>query len=195
MKKMLNLTFNFKNNLFLIKLLTAIIFFSISLCDFAHSKNNTNKIQNKKKVSNIPRIKTFFEDSNAKYVYLKPTKINLRVGPSLNSPIALKIFGKGEPLQMLATFYQWVNVKTIEGVEGWVQSPTVSKTVKYGIVISTGINNYIYAHALDSKYSRKIMKIENQVRVRVLKCTNDNWCKIKVKSMQAWVEKKELWGI
>ena len=181
--------------------LLGILFVNLSFQNcFAANTNSKelSKISKKSKPSDTAKNsekKILFQSSEAKYVYVKKPQVNLRVGPSMNSPIALKIFGRGEPLQMLATFYQWVKVKTIEGVEGWVQQPMISKVNRYAVVISSSVEDFIFAHALDNKYSRKVMKIENQVRVQVKKCTSDNWCKVRTSGRWGWVEKKNLWGI
>jgi len=129
-----------------------------------------------------------------KFVYLKSNEVNLRSGPDGQHPIVWTIRNKGEPLKVLETFYQWLNVKTIAENKGWVQSPMVSIRYMYGVVVNE-TKKPVIGYAMNSSSSRKIVRLEPGVRLRVLKCNDTKWCKIRINTFTAWIPQKNLWGI
>jgi SH3-like domain-containing protein len=129
-----------------------------------------------------------------KYVYLRASKVNLRAGPSFRYPIKWTINKRGEPLKVLGKFYQWINVETIHKNKGWLQVPMISTRYMHGIVISKNKKPLI-AYAMPSSASKKIVKLELGVRLRVLKCKANKWCKIRTEKFKAWIPRKNIWGI
>jgi SH3-like domain-containing protein len=129
-----------------------------------------------------------------KYVYLRSNKVNLRAGPNFHYPIKWTITQRGEPLKVLGKFYQWINIETINKNKGWVQEPMISTRYTYGIVISKK-DKPLIAYAMPSSSSKKIVKLEPGVRLRVLKCDKNKWCKIRAEEFKAWLPQENLWGI
>jgi len=138
--------------------------------------------------------KFFISETNKtyKYVYLRANKVNLRSGPNTRHPIKWTVRNKGEPMKVLGNFYQWLNVEDIHGNKGWLQTPMISVRYMYGIVVD---KKPVIGYAMDSPASRKIVKLEPGVRLRVLKCKNTGWCKIRADNFKAWILQKNLWGI
>ena len=164
-----------------------------SLCSYG--KNSTNHISHTHKVSQqtlqLSRI-----HKKHKFIYLRANQVNLRAGPSGRYPINWTIHSKGEPLKFLTSFYQWIKVEDIAGHQGWLQAPMISTRYMYGIIIANKKNNNpIIGYAMANPKSRKIIKLEPRVRVRVLKCTEKNWCKIRIAKYKAWIKLKNLWGV
>jgi SH3-like domain-containing protein len=138
----------------------------------------------------------YSEDTSNKkkynFVYLRSSEVNLRAGPDTKYPIKWTIRNKGEPLKVLRSFYQWLNVKDIHGNKGWLQEPMISVRYMYGIVVN---KKPIIGYAMPSSSSKKIVKLEPGVRLRVFKCKDTGWCKIRTEKFKAWIPRKNLWGI
>jgi SH3-like domain-containing protein len=139
-------------------------------------------------------IKAEAHKTNTDFIYLKANEVNLRSGPDAKHPIKWVVRHRGEPMQVIETFYHWLHVRNIDGYEGWMQSPMASKKQVHGVVISKD-NTPVLGYAMSSIQARKVMRLAPKARVRVMKCNSAGWCKIKAKELVAWIEKKNLWGI
>jgi SH3-like domain-containing protein len=129
---------------------------------------------------------------NKQFVYLKTSETNLRVGPSMDYAIRWVIKSKFEPVLKLAKFEEWVKVRDIDGSEGWVRDGLVSHTLSGAIVVGTK-PVVMYSSAKIS--SKKMLRLEPKVRVRVKKCNDEGWCKVSIEKLVGWVQKEYLWGV
>ena len=166
---------------------------SILLSFHSHGNAYTNNKKEKllkisQHTSQLSRIKKKY-----KYIYLRANQVNLRAGPSTKYPINWVIRKKGEPLKFLTSFYQWIKVQNINGHQGWLQVPMITTKYMYGVIVNKN-HRPITAYAMANLKSRKVVKLEPGVRVRVLKCIENKWCKIRVNKFKAWITSENLWG-
>ena len=179
-------------------ILTSILITTIYLDNSCYASNYSNpykKIKStRQKKSSSPSAQLSHIRKKYKYVYLRAAKVNLRAGPSTKYPINWIITQKGEPLKFLTSFYQWIKIETVDGYKGWLQAPMISTRYMYGIIINKQ-NHPVTAYAMSNIQSRKIVKLEPGVRVRVLKCIDTKWCKIKIDKFKAWLKLQNLWGV
>lgn len=126
------------------------------------------------------------------FVYIKSGEVNLRAGPSKNYPIKWIIKSKYEPVLAIHAFEDWIKIKDIDGDEGWLNKASVSTSTLGAIVKGKGLTT-IYARP--QKTSKRMCRLETKVRVKVKKCTKDDWCNISVRDVKGWIPSSSLWGL
>src|SRR3989338_5933265 len=73
------------------------------------------------------------KNSVPRFVSLKPSEVNARVGPGPNYPIEWVYLKAGLPVEVIVEFDTWRKIRDIDRAEGWVhQSMLCSK--RRGIV-------------------------------------------------------------
>jgi SH3-like domain-containing protein len=129
-----------------------------------------------------------------RFASIKSNKVNARRGPLIKSPIEWVFVKKGEPIEIIAEYEQWRQIKDIKGDTGWVHSSVLSG--KRSVVI-LGTKPVLLTKEDDIK-SKIIANILPDVRCE-LKICKGGYCKIRclaiTKYYQGWVEQKYLWGI
>ena len=129
-----------------------------------------------------------------RFVYFKSDEINLRIGPSKKYAIKWVIKSKYEPVLAIAQFEQWTKVRDIDGDEGWVMDSLISNEAQGSIIQSTeGKMPVMYKRPDPS--SKKIVRLQPRVRVKVRKCNDKGWCEVSINDFKGWVQRKNLWGI
>lgn len=135
---------------------------------------------------------TIKENSKEYFVYLKSDEANLRTGPSKKHAIKWIIKNKGEPLRVTMKFEQWVKVKDIEGDDGWLLESLVT-TAPQKVIISG--DKLVLMYKKPDIASKKLARLQKNLRVKIHKCTKDEWCNISIHDQKGWVEQKFIWGI
>ena len=169
----------------LLKFFTIIILFSSSFC-FASEKGLVTGLP-------VPR-----------FVSLKSSNVNFRSGHCKKFSIKYVYNRKGYPLELIAEHDEWRKLRDIDGVTGWVHQNLVSG-VRNGVVIA---NHYeienelfkkqnseliIFRHPDESAYPMARMQFGSIVKL--IKCRQDLWCKVKHAEVVGWVKKNNLWGV
>lgn len=138
---------------------------------------------------------------------IKASEVNVRKGPNTRYPIDWVYKKKGEPVEVVAKFEHWYRIRDVSGDEGWVKSVMLSKRKRTGIV------NVSFPSAKNAKSVKKedkklyaelyykadnrtriLAKIESSKRVDIIQCKRE-YCKLQVKELTGWIEKKYLWGV
>ena len=132
----------------------------------------------------------FFTIANAENIFLslKKNKVNVRYGPSFDSPIKF--------------IYKKINlpIKQIDKKENWRR-------------IIDSKNNSVWIHWSQLKKANSIIPLEDKIlfkkpsnfsiplakvekgKILILKKNNGNWCKIKTEKFSGWVTSKNMWGL
>ena len=123
-----------------------------------------------------------------KFLSLKNSEVNVRMGPSKEYPIKFTYKKKYLPIQILDQFENWKKIKDFKNNTGWIH---VSQLSKKRSAINTNNDSLLYKKP--TIYSKPIAKLESGRLVLVKKC-KVKWCKIKSGDYQGWVYIKNLWG-
>jgi SH3-like domain-containing protein len=152
----------------MIRFIITVIIFSFTNFAIADSKDKT-----------IPR-----------FASIKSGEANSRKGPGAQYP-AINIYQyKGLPVEIIAEFDQWRQIRDIEGDEGWIHMSILSN--KRSVIIKTSIEELMYKS--DSLRSTVIAKLKPHLVCQLSKC-DKSWCKIKCQDRKGWVSRNSLWGI
>jgi len=124
-----------------------------------------------------------------KYLSIRTSVANLRIGPSSSHPIAFVYEKKNMPVEVIDEFEVWRKVKDYQGDIGWIHLSQLSRkrtllTMKDGIVL--------FKNA--TIYSKPIIKIGNLEAASIKKCI-PNWCLVEIQQYKGWIQTDHVWGL
>jgi SH3-like domain-containing protein len=128
-----------------------------------------------------------------RFVALRADTVNLRTGPGSRYPIEYVYHRKGYPLEIVAEFDQWRQVRDWQGTEGWVHQRMVNGARN---VVIQGAQRILRASG-DSG-AAPVAKLDPGVIAHLLEC-NAAWCRIEVQNgpsdVKGWLSRNEIWGV
>ena len=142
-----------------------------------------------KKISIIIFSLFFFTAVNAQDIFLslKKNKVNVRYGPSFESPIKFIYKKINLPIKQIDKKENWRRIIDLKNNSGWIHW---SQLKPINSIIS--LNDKIL-FSKPSIFSKPIAKIKKGRMLVVQKC-DGNWCKIKTKEFKGWIENNDIWG-
>ncbi len=144
---------------------------------------------NFKKILIILFILFFSSITNAKetFLSLKKNKVNVRYGPSLESPVKYVYKKINLPVKQIDKKENFRRIIDFKNNSGWIH---ISQLKKINSIIP--LNNKILFKK-PSNFSKPLAKIEKGRVLVVQKCIK-NWCKIKTDKFKGWVKTDNIWG-
>lgn len=124
-----------------------------------------------------------------RFASLRSGEVNLRVGPGRNYPIAWVLTRKGMPVEIVAQFEHWREVREPLGSEGWVQERML--TGQRTVMITGRIRDLRQG---PSGASAIIAHAEPGVVASLLEC-RPGWCRITVNHLTGWVRREDIFGV
>jgi SH3-like domain-containing protein len=128
-----------------------------------------------------------------RFVSLRADTVNLRTGPGSRYPIEYVYHRKGYPLEIVAEFDQWRQVRDWQGTEGWVHQRMVNGTRS---VVVQGAQRVLRASADNG--AAPVAKLDPGVIAHLLECSTA-WCRIEVQNgasdVKGWLSRNEIWGV
>ena len=118
---------------------------------------------------------------------LKKNKVNVRYGPSFESPIKYVYNKINLPVKQIDKKENWRRIIDFKNNSGWIHWSQLKK-----------INSIIpledkILFKKPSNYSKPLALIKKG-RVLVLKNCDGEWCKVKSKNFNGWVKNNNIWG-
>ena len=121
------------------------------------------------------------------FLSLKKNKVNVRYGPSFESPVKF-IYNKIDlPIKLIDKKENWRRILDVKNNSGWIHSSQL-KQINSIIALSDKI-----LFTRPTIFSKPIAKIKKG-RVLIIQNCQTNWCKIKTDNIKGWIERKNLWG-
>ena len=142
-----------------------------------------------KKVSIFFFSLLFFSIAAAEDVFLslKKNKVNVRYGPSFESPIKYIYKKINLPIKQIDKKENFRRIIDHKKNSGWIH---VSQLKKINSVIP--LKDKILFNK-PSNFSKPLAKIKKGRVLIVQKC-EDNWCRIKTEKFRGWIKKSHIWG-
>ena len=131
---------------------------------------------------------TFNCVSEETFLSLKKNKVNVRYGPSFDSPIKFIYKKINLPIKPIDTKENWRRIIDLKNNSGWIHQ---SQLKKVNSIIP--LDDKILFNK-PSNFSKPLAKIKKG-RVLVLRKCEKNWCKIKSENFKGWVKTDNIWGI
>ena len=129
-----------------------------------------------------------------RFVSLKASKANLRVGPGTNYSVEWTYLKPGLPMEITQEFDNWRKVRDAEGAEGWINESLLSGR-RTGIVTpwNEGKPATIDLRADPEESASAVALLEPGVVGRIDSC-NGHWCKMTFKGHTGWIDQSLIWG-
>ena len=121
------------------------------------------------------------------FLSLKKNKVNVRYGPSFESPIKYIYKKKNLPIKQIDKKENFRRIIDQKNNSGWIH---ISQLKKINSVIPL-TDKILFKKP--SYFSKPIAKIKKG-RVLLIKKCNENWCKVKTKKIEGWIDINNLWG-
>ena len=121
------------------------------------------------------------------FLSLKKDKVNVRYGPSFDSPVKFIYKKINLPIKQIDKKGNWRRVIDLKNNSGWIHRSQL-KTINSIIPLDDKI-----LFSKPSSFSRPIAKVKKGRVLLLLKCEK-KWCKIKTSKFKGWVKIKNIWG-
>ena len=129
-------------------------------------------------------INIFAEET---FLSLKKNKVNVRYGPSFESPIKY-IYKKIDlPIKQIDKKENWRRIIDLKNNSGWIHRSQL-KSLNSIIPLEDKI-----LFKKPSKFSKPLAKIKKGRILILLKCKKE-WCKIKTGKYSGWIKTENIWG-
>ena len=144
-----------------------------------------------KKISFFIFILFFFPlhvGSEEIFLSLKKNKVNVRYGPSFESPIKFIYKKINLPIKQIDKKENWRRVVDLKNNSGWIHRSQL-KPVNSIIPLKDKI-----LFKKPSNFSKPLARIQKGRVIVVQKC-NLGWCKIKSEKFKGWIKTDNVWGL
>ena len=125
--------------------------------------------------------------SQETFLSLKKNKVNVRYGPSFESPIKYVYKKMHLPIKQIDKEENWRRIIDFKNNGGWIHSSQLKK-VNSVIPLEDKI-----LFQKPSKFSKPLAKIKRGKVLVLQKCSSD-WCKIKSENFKGWIKTNNVWG-
>ena len=125
--------------------------------------------------------------ANEVFLSLKKDKVNVRYGPSLDSPIKYVYKKINLPIKQIDKNENFRRIIDLKNNSGWIH---VSQLKQINSIIP--LKDKILFQK-PSNFSKPLAKIKKG-RILIVKTCNENWCQIKTTKFKGWIKNTNIWG-
>lgn len=127
-----------------------------------------------------------------RFVSLKADRVNVRRGPSTNYSIGWVYTRQGLPVEIIAEFENWRQVRDSDGEEGWVFHSLLSGR-RTALVAPWSKKATLPLHDGPKPTAGIVAQVEPGVLGRIAVC-DGSWCRIALGGIEGWMPQVTLWG-
>ena len=128
-------------------------------------------------------------DKLPRFASLRSDKVNLRVGPGENYPIAWVFKRRDMPVEILEQFQNWRQVQDFQGDKGWVLDRML--TSKRAVIVAGSVRGL---HRLPNAAAPLVARAKPGVIGKLVELQGP-WCRIEAGGYLGWVRRDEVWGV
>ena len=121
------------------------------------------------------------------FLSLKKDKVNVRYGPSFESPVKFVYNKINLPIKQIDKKENWRRIIDFKNNGGWIHWSQL-KSINSIIPLKDKI-----LYEKPSNFSKPLANIMTG-RVLIVKKCNLKWCKVESERFSGWIENKNLWG-
>ena len=121
------------------------------------------------------------------FLSLKKNKVNVRYGPSFESPIKYVYKKINLPVKQIDKKENFRRIIDLKNSSGWIHSSQLTK------INSLILLDDIILFEKPSNFSKPLAKIKKG-RVLVIKKCDGVWCKIRSEKFKGWIKTNNVWG-
>src|SRR5262249_11234749 len=128
-----------------------------------------------------------------RFVSLKASEVNSRVGPGSEYQIAWVFRRAGLPVEVLAEFESWRQVRDSEGGTGWVAAALLSAR-RTGAVAPWVKERTSFPLTQSKGGVTEAARVEPGAIVDIQTCDGEA-CEVYAGNQKGWIAQKNLWGV
>ncbi|QND54107.1 SH3 domain-containing protein [Phyllobacterium sp. 628] len=130
-----------------------------------------------------------------RFVSLKSSRVNLRVGPGSNYAVTWLFLKSGLPVEIVQEFDNWRRIRDSEGTEGWVNQSLLSgkRTAMTAPWQRDKDNAMINVYRSADDKANIVAQVQPGVLATVKTCNGD-WCRLVFSGASGWIRQSEIWG-
>ena len=121
------------------------------------------------------------------FLSLKKNKVNVRYGPSFDSPVKFIYKKINLPIKQIDKKENWRRIIDLKNNSGWIHWSQL-KPVNSLIPLEDKV-----LFEKPSNFSKPLAKIQRGRVLILQKCTGE-WCKIKSNKFKGWIKIDNVWG-
>jgi SH3-like domain-containing protein len=125
----------------------------------------------------------------SRFVTVKAERANVRAGPGKRYPVRWVFVQPGIPVEIIAEYDNWRQIRDWEGQEGWIHIAMLSR--KRNIIV-TGEKRTLYRRPDSS--SPPVVILDPGIVAGIEDC-NEGWCRVEVRNNRGWLRRGEFWGV
>ena len=129
-----------------------------------------------------------------RFVSLKSSRVNVRKGPSTEHAVTWVFSQAGLPVEVIAEFENWRQVRDSEGAEGWVFHALLSGRRTALVMPWSKEKQQIALRRGPAGDSSPVARVEPGVLGSITACDGE-WCEFSVNGYSGYVEQERLWGV
>ena len=122
------------------------------------------------------------------FLSLKKNKVNVRYGPSFESPVKFVYKKINLPIKQIDKKENWRRIIDLKNNSGWIHRSQL-KPINSIISLKEKI-----LFKKPSNFSKPLAKIQNG-RILILQKCIDGWCKIRSDKFKGWIKTDNIWGL
>ena len=122
------------------------------------------------------------------FLSLKKNKVNVRYGPSFDSPVKFVYKKINLPIKQIDKKENWRRVIDLKNNSGWIHWSQL-KPVNSIIPLEEKI-----LFKKPSDFSKPLAKIQKGKVLLLHKC-EENWCKVESGDFKGWIKLDNIWGL
>lgn len=129
-----------------------------------------------------------------RFVSLKSREARMRVGPSLDYATQWIYRVPGLPLEIIAEYDNWRQVRDCDGISGWMHRALLSSSRT--ALIGPWITSPVPVRTAPRASASTVAKLEPRVRLAVRSC-DGTWCHVEITGhdLDGFIRQSALWGV
>jgi SH3-like domain-containing protein len=129
-----------------------------------------------------------------RFVSLKSSRVNSRVGPGINYSVGWMYMKPGLPMEIIQEFDTWRHVRDADGSEGWINQSLLSGR-RTAIVAPWQRGKDARINLLDHpEKDASIVAIIEPGVVGTIKSCDGQWCEMTFDGHNGWLAQSLVWG-
>ena len=126
-----------------------------------------------------------------RFVAISEKKANMRRGPGEDYPLLYQYRRQGLPMEVVAEYGQWRQVRDHEGSEGWMHARLLRASRH--VIIRQAANALPLRNGANAG-AGVVALLQSGALARLKECV-EAWCEIEAQGYRGWLQRDNLWGV
>jgi len=126
-----------------------------------------------------------------RFVSFRTDPVNLRTGPGVRYPVDWVYMRRRLPVEIIAEFETWRQIRDADGAEGWVHQSMLSGR-RTGMIKGQPVA----LRKTNADVSDTLAMLEPGVVIDIQRCPAQGvFCRVEVSGLQGWLKREQVWGM